>query len=196
MFRHTIMHGMTTSKVQTSFGWSFVIILVYLSFLGKKIYLYVSAVQNVNEALSVTRVRGKRCFDVLFVWGQRAGPSRGQHCLVSWDWGEDIYSREKIKRRTENTGVREGGEEFTGSSTVENTGEVTAGLLRMKQVSVPSIHCQWEGCLCLQFTSSRWPASGVRCPSAQPARSLSTLWSRCSRKNKMKYDHSVQFIQV
>ena len=55
---------------------------------------------------------------------------------------EDIYSREKIKRRTENTEVREGDEEFTGSSTVENTGEVTAGLLRMKQVSVPSIHCQ------------------------------------------------------
>ena len=60
-----------------------------------------------------------------------------------------------------------GGEEFTGSSTVENTREVTAGLLRMKQVSVPAFIVS-ERVVCVYSSShqdDRQVGSGAQVPS-------------------------------
>ena len=79
----------------------------------KECFIYVSAVQNVNEVISVTReeARGERlCFDVLFVWGQQA-PGRWGQSGVRTDLcpgTEDIYRLEKINRTTENTEDRKG----------------------------------------------------------------------------------------
>ena len=77
--------------------------------------MFVSAVQNVNEVISEAKGEMRGCVLMCCLSG---GSRRWGQSGVSTDFcpgTEDFYRLEKIKRITENTLVRKGGNEFTGS---------------------------------------------------------------------------------